>query len=167
MSSTKFAFFVPNGKPRWRAQPLIGWDIFYSFSNIAKWNSTKLDRKHDVNILYQVCVFQVDWKNKMAAPSLWLAETFSTSLKQLNRIQWNLLRSHISVSSTKFVLFQGPSENLRRPPCLIRQQRWHIVLRWKICGPLVPFFVLYLNLLLVSDRDMVWSIGSKQVRYYR
>ena len=28
-------------------------------------NSTKLDRKQDLNALYQVCVFQVDWKNKM------------------------------------------------------------------------------------------------------
>ena len=82
------------------------------FSVIAKWNSTKLDRKHDLNIFYQVCVFRMDWKNKMAAPSLWLAETFSTSLKQLNRIQWNLLRSHISVSSTKFV-FLGPIRKLK------------------------------------------------------
>ena len=30
-------------------------------------NSTKLDRKQDLNALYQVCVFQVDRKNKMAA----------------------------------------------------------------------------------------------------
>ena len=29
-------------------------------------NSTKLDRKQDCNALYQVCVFQVDRKNKMA-----------------------------------------------------------------------------------------------------
>ena len=35
------------------------------------WNceriSTKLDRKQDLNALYQVCVFQVDRKNKMGA----------------------------------------------------------------------------------------------------
>ena len=30
-------------------------------------NSTKLDRKQDLNALYQVCVFQVDQKHKMAA----------------------------------------------------------------------------------------------------
>ena len=30
-------------------------------------NSTKLDRKQDLNALYQVCVFQVDRKNKIAA----------------------------------------------------------------------------------------------------
>ena len=33
----------------------------------------KLDRKQDFNVLYQVCVFQADWKNKMAAlASDWL-----------------------------------------------------------------------------------------------
>ena len=40
-------------------------------------------------------------------PGLWLAETFSTSLKPLNRIQWNLIGSKISTPSTKFVFF-GP-----------------------------------------------------------
>ena len=41
-------------------------------------------------------------------PSLWLAETFSTSpLKPLNGIQRNLTGSKISTSSTKFVFF-GP-----------------------------------------------------------
>ena len=39
-------------------------------------------------------------------PDLWLAETFSTSLKPLNGIQWNLTRSKISTSSTKFVFFR-------------------------------------------------------------
>ena len=27
----------------------------------------KLDSKQDLNVLYQVCVFQADWKTKMAA----------------------------------------------------------------------------------------------------
>ena len=37
---------------------------------------------------------------------LWFAETFSTSpLKLLNGIQWNLTRSWISTSFTKFVFF--------------------------------------------------------------
>ena len=48
-------------------------------------------------------------------PSLWLAETFSTSLKSLNRIQRNLTGSKISMSSTKFVLF-GPITKTRWPP---------------------------------------------------
>ena len=71
--STKFVFFGPIGKTRWPPWPLIGWDIFDFFSETAKRNSTKLDRKQDLNALYQVCVFQADRKNKMAAlASDWL-----------------------------------------------------------------------------------------------
>ena len=47
--------------------------IFNFSSETAEQNSTKLDRKQELNILYQVCVFQVDRKNKMAAlASDWL-----------------------------------------------------------------------------------------------
>ena len=162
-SSTKFVFFGPIGKTRWPPWPLIGWDIFDFSSETAQWNSTKLDRKQDLNVLYQVCVFRADRKNKMAAlasdwlrhfrlllwnrwtefnktwqearsqhplsslcfsgqlekqdgrPYLWLAETFSTSLKPLNGIQRNLTRSKISTSSTKFVFF-GLIGKTRWPP---------------------------------------------------
>ena len=49
-------------------------------------------------------------------PGLWLAETFSTSpLKPLNRIQWNLIGSKISTSSTMFVFF-GPIGKTKWPP---------------------------------------------------
>ena len=78
-SSTKFVFFGPIRKTRWPPWPLIGWDIFDFSSETAEWNSTKLDRKQDPNVLYQVCVFRADRKNKMAAlASDWL-ETFLTS----------------------------------------------------------------------------------------
>ena len=66
-SSTKFVFFGPIGKTRWPPWPLIGWDIFDFSSETAERNSTKLDRKQDLNVLYQVCVFRADRKNKMAA----------------------------------------------------------------------------------------------------
>ena len=151
-------FFGSIRKTRWPPWSLIGWDIFDFSSESAEQNSTKLDRKQDLNDLYQVCVFWADQKNKMAAlasdwlrhfrlllwnrwtefnetwqearsqcplpslcfsgrsekqdgrPSLWLAETFSTSpLKPLNGIQRNLTGSKISMSSTKFV-FLGRSE---------------------------------------------------------
>ena len=73
MSSTKFVFFGPIWKTRWPPWPLIGWDIFYFFSETSELNSTKLDRKQDLNVLYQVCVFRADRKNKMAAlASDWL-----------------------------------------------------------------------------------------------
>ena len=72
-SSTKFVFFRPIEKTRWPPWPLIGWDIFDFSSETAERNSTKLDRKQDLNVLYQVCVFQADRKNKMAAlASDWL-----------------------------------------------------------------------------------------------
>ena len=66
-SYTKFVFFGPIRKTRWLPWPLISWDIFYFISETAERNSTKLDRKQDLNVLYQVCVFWADWKNKMAA----------------------------------------------------------------------------------------------------
>ena len=67
MSSTKFVLFGPIRKTRWPPWPLIGWDIFDFSSETAERNSTKLDRKQDLNVLYQVCVFRADRKNKMAA----------------------------------------------------------------------------------------------------
>ena len=72
-SSIKFVYFGPIGKTRWPPWPLIGWDIFDFSSETAERNWTKLDRKQDLNVLYQVCVFRADWKNKMAAlASDWL-----------------------------------------------------------------------------------------------
>ena len=72
-SSTKFVFSGPFGKTRWPPWPLIGLDIFDFSSETAERNSTKLDRKQDLNVLYQVCVFRADRKNKMAAlASDWL-----------------------------------------------------------------------------------------------
>ena len=72
-SSTKFVFFGPIGKTRWPLWPLIGWDIFNFSSETAEHNSTTLDRKQDLNILYQVCVFQADREKKMAVlASDWL-----------------------------------------------------------------------------------------------
>ena len=74
--STKFVFFRPIGKTRWPPWPLIGWDIFDFSVETAKPNSTKFDRKQDLNALYQVCVFQADRKNKMATLAYVFAGTF-------------------------------------------------------------------------------------------
>ena len=65
--STKFVFFGPIGETRWPPWPLIGWDIFDFSSQTDERNSTNLDRKQDLNAIYQVCVFRADGKNKMAA----------------------------------------------------------------------------------------------------
>ena len=59
ISSTKFVFWEPIGSQRWLPRPLIGCDIFDS-SETTERNSTKLDRKHNHNILYQFCVFRAD-----------------------------------------------------------------------------------------------------------
>ena len=45
-------------------------------------NSTKLDRMQDLNVLYQVCVFRADPKNKMAAPA-------SDWLRHFQLLLWN------------------------------------------------------------------------------
>ena len=72
-SSTKFVFFGSIRKTRWPPWPLIGWDIFDFSSETAEHNSIKLDRKQDLNVLYQVCVCPADRKNKVAAlASHWL-----------------------------------------------------------------------------------------------
>ena len=60
-------------KTRWPPWPLIGWDIFDFSSETAELNLTKFNRKQDLNVLYQVCVFGADLKNKRAAlASDWL-----------------------------------------------------------------------------------------------
>ena len=105
MSSTKFVFFGRIRKTRLQPWTLIGWDIFHFSSETAEWNSIKLNRKQDLNVLFQGCVFRADKKTRWR-PGFWLAETFSTSpLKPLNRNKWNLTGMKISTSSTKFVFF--------------------------------------------------------------
>ena len=213
-SSTKFVFFGPIGKTRWPPWPLIGWDIFDFSSETAERNSTKLDRKQDLNILYQVCVFRADRKNKMAAlasdwlrhfrfllwnrwtefietwqearfqrplpslcftfrsekqdgrPSLWLAETFSTSpLKPLEGIQWNLIESRIPTSSTKCV-FSGPIGKTRWPSWLIRKKVAHCTQvhdMWPF-GPLVLLMPSKGKLLRSSIRSNILE-HKKSIAY--
>ena len=52
---------------------VVNFHIFDFSSETTERNSTKLDRMQDLNVLYQVCVFPADRKNKMAAlASDWL-----------------------------------------------------------------------------------------------
>ena len=69
-------------KVRWPPWPLIGWDISNFSSETAEQNSTKLDRKQGLNVLYQVCVFRADRKNKMAALA-------SDWLRHIQLLLWN------------------------------------------------------------------------------
>ena len=120
MYSTKFVFFRWSDKQdhhQWVPRPLIGLENFDFSSETAERNLTKLDRKQDLNILYQVCVFGLlEIHVKMAASASKLADTFLTSAqKPLNGIQRNLTESNISKFTTKFVFF-GPIRKPRWPP---------------------------------------------------
>ena len=136
-SSTKFVFFGPIGWPPW---PLIGWDIFDFSSETAERNLTKLDRKQDLSVLYQVCVFRADRKNKMATLAFDLLRHFRLLLwnrwTEFNET-WQKARSQCPLPS---LCFLGQSEKkmaaLANPP-----KRWHIVLRCTICGPLGLLFL--------------------------
>ena len=75
-------FFGPIGKTKWPPWPLISWNIFDFSSETAEQNSTKLDRKQDLNALYQVCVFRADGKKKMAALA-------SDGLRHFRLLLWN------------------------------------------------------------------------------
>ena len=115
-SSTKFVFFGPVGKTRWPPWPLIGWDIFDFSSETAERNSTKLDMKQDIKVLYQVCVFHAGGKNKMAAlASDWLRHFRLLLWNRWTEFNGTWQGSKISASSTKFVFF-GPFGKTRWPP---------------------------------------------------
>ena len=92
-SSTKFVFFGPIGKTRWPPWPLSGRDIFDFFSKTAERNSTKLDRKQDLNVLYQVCVFRANWKKWPSWPLIgwdifdFFSETAERNSTKLDRKQ--------------------------------------------------------------------------------
>ena len=118
-SFTKFVFFGPIGKTRWPPWTLIGWDIFDFSSKTAERNSTKLDRKQDLNILYHVCVFRADQKNKMAAlASDWLRHfrlLFWNRWTEFNET-WPETRSERLLQSLCFFRLIG---KIRWPPWLL------------------------------------------------
>ena len=110
MSSTKFVFFGPIRKTRWPPWPLIGWDIFDFSSETAEQNSTILDRKQDLNVLYQVCVFWADRKNKIATLA-------SDWLRHFRLLLWNRWTEFNETSQEArsqrllpFLCFSGRSE---------------------------------------------------------
>ena len=105
MSSTKFVFFGPIGKTKWPPRALIGWDTFDFFSETAEGNSTKLDRKQDLNALYQVCVFRADRKTNMATPaSDWLRHFWLFLWNHWTELEetWQRVRSQGSLPSLCF-----------------------------------------------------------------
>ena len=124
-------------KTRWPPWPLIGWHIL-DFSETAEWNSTKLDRKQDLNVLYhyQVCVLLADRKNKMAEKFVG-REIFRLLLwnhwTEFNKTWWEA-RSQSLLPS--FVFFgpigktRCPSPHSRQAPDWLRHVRpllWNLV----------------------------------------
>ena len=90
--------------------PSLTYHIFNFSSETTKQNSTKLDRKQELNILYQVCVFRVDQKNKMAALALIGWDIFNLSSETTERTikeTWLKARSQYSLQS---LFFLGRSE---------------------------------------------------------
>ena len=123
MSSTKFVFFGPIGKARWPPWPLIGWDIFDFPSETAERNSRKIDRKQDLNVLYQVCVFHANRKNKMAAlASDWLSHFRLLLWNRWTEFNetWQEARSQRPLPSLFF--FFGPISKQKCLPWLIPQK---------------------------------------------
>ena len=108
-------------KTRWPPWPLIGWDLLDFFTETSEWNSRK--RKQDLNVLYQVCIFQADWKNKMATPASDWLRLFRLLLWFWNHWMdfnetWQEARYQ---RPTKFVFF-GPMREQKLPPLPIYQK---------------------------------------------
>ena len=119
-SSTKFVFFRADRKNKMTA---MAFDLLRHFRLLflnrwTEFNETWQEARSQCPVP-SFCV-RADRKNKMA-PGLWLAETFSTSLKPLNGIQRNLTGRKISTSSSNFVFF-GPISKQKWPPWQIPQK---------------------------------------------
>ena len=74
----------------------------------AEFNETWHEARH-LRPLPSLC-FSFRSEKQDGRPCLWLAETFSTSLKMLSEIQRNFTGSKISTSSTKFVFYGSISK---------------------------------------------------------
>ena len=129
-SSTTFVLFGPIGKtwrPSWH---LICSYIFDFCPETAERNSTKLDKKQDLNVPYQLCVFPGRSEKQDGRPSIWFAEAFSTTpLKPVNVIERNLTWSKISTSSMRFV-FWSDRKNKMAASDWLRHVRFLLWNRW-------------------------------------
>ena len=110
--STKFVFFGPIRKTRWPPRPLIGWDIFDFSVETAEQNSTNLDRKQNLNALYQVCVFRGDRKNKMATWPLICWDIFDFSPETPERNSTKLDRKQDLKALYQLCVFRADRKNM-------------------------------------------------------
>ena len=110
-SSTKFVFFGPIQKTRWPPWPLIGWDIFDFSSETAARNSRKLDRKQDFSVPYQVCVFRLIRKNKMATLASDSLRIFDFSSETAIQISTKLDRKQDLSILSQVCVFRADQKN--------------------------------------------------------
>ena len=123
-SSIKFVVLDRAGKNKMATLALA--ETFLTSLKLRK--LPKVDRKQDLDVLYQVCIFQADGEK---ADGLRLRHFRLFPLKPLNEIQRNLTGSKISMSSTMFV-FSGrlekpdslPASDLMRHFLLFLWNRW-------------------------------------------
>ena len=143
-------FFGLIAKTRWPPWPLIGLDIFDFSSETAERNSTKLDRKQDLNVLYQVFVFGPIRKTRWPPCPLIGWDIFDFSSETAERNSTKLDRKQDLNVLYQVCVFRADRKNkmaaLANPP-----KRWHIVLRCTICGPLG-----LLSILLCVVRLSIW-----------
>ena len=115
-SSTKLRVFRADQKNK---MATLASDLLRHF-RLLLWNrwtdSTKLDRKQDLNVLYWICVFRADRKNKMAAlASDWLRHFRLLLWNRWTEFNetWQEARSQHPLTS---LCFSGRSEKTRWPP---------------------------------------------------
>ena len=134
----------PSSVRRPSVRPSLTFHIFDFSSETTEQNSTKLDRKQDLNVLYQVCVFRVDRKNKMAAhASDWLRHFRLLLWNRWTEINetWQEARSQRPLPS---LCFSGRSvnKNVRLGRFLKKVARTQVHNMWHF-GPLVLLFLLF------------------------
>ena len=131
MSSTKFVFFRPNGKTRWPSWPLIGWDIFDFSEETAERNSTKLERKQDFNVLYQVCDFRAYRKTKIPPWPLigWDIFDFSSETAERNSTKLDMKQDFNVLYQVH--VFQADRKN--KIAALASDWLRHFRLLWRNC----------------------------------
>ena len=142
MSSTKFVFFGPIGKTRRLSWPLIGWDIFDFSSVTADRNSTKLDRKQDLNVLYQVCVFFGPIGKTRWPPWPLIGWDILDFFSETAERNWTKLDRKQDLSVLYRVCVFWADWKNKMAALADFSKRWHIVLRCMICGPLGLLFLV-------------------------
>ena len=124
--------------------------IFNFSFETTEWNSTKLDRKQDFNVLYQVCVFQADRKNKMPTPaSDWLRHFRWMEFNET----WQEARSQHPLRSLCFFWQIGKA---RWMPWPIHKKSGTLYSGARYVAILASLFIAYLERESIMSKGMTW-----------